>query len=80
MTKLNRPRFETFNADEEVPTAKRLHKPRYHAVEVDGDPGVFRCPSKDALFYGESQLREWAALVDCELVIARWSQGKDDSG
>ncbi len=80
MTNLNRPRFQTFNADDDARAAKRLRKPRYYAVEVDGDPGVFQCPAKDNLFWSESQLREWATRINCELVFTRWGCGKDESG
>ncbi len=78
MTKLNRATFETFNADEDARAAKHLRKPRYYAVEVDGDPGVFQCPAKDNLFSSESQLREWATAINCEWIIIRWIPGGQD--
>lgn len=80
MANLNRPRFETFNVNEDAQVAKRLRKPRYYAVEVDGDPGVFQCPAKDNLLWSESQLRGWATAINCELVFTRWSHGKDEPG
>jgi hypothetical protein len=67
---------ETINASEGFQWPP---KPRYHAVEVDGEPDVFQCPAKDDLFWSSSQLREWAGQVDCELILLRWNGGDENN-
>jgi hypothetical protein len=58
----------------------RLSQPRYYAVEISGEPGVFLCPAKGAETWPVDELKSWAQACGCELVLLRWANSEQPAG
>lgn len=44
------------------------------AVELENEPDVFECPAYAPGFYSEQQLKAWAELMACVLLVVRWQR------
>jgi hypothetical protein len=54
----------------------RISPPRYHAVEVLGESGVYQCPARGAGVWSEHQLTAWAVKIGAEVALTSWP-GRD---
>lgn len=52
----------------------KLSGPRYHAVEIADEPGIFRCPARGPGQWTAEQLQGWAERVGAEVVLVEWAR------
>src|ERR1700693_5121692 len=56
----------------EQPVRSRGHWPRYVAVELVDEPGLFGCRVRGPGLWSASQLEVWAVAVGAEIELVEW--------